>query len=110
MDRENGPGPPKNGSQSHVYEIRDGKMLKSDSPAPYVATITMSANTFLQILNSAMDGTVVCPGCRSEVGRSGACGRCHAQVAGGESYAEYLFEWRYATRNNAYQGERWIVD
>ena len=29
-------------------------MLKSDSPGLYVATITMSADTFLQILNSAI--------------------------------------------------------
>ena len=46
-------------------------MLKSDSPGPYVSTITMSTETFLQILNSAMDGTVAFQGCRSEVRRNG---------------------------------------
>ena len=76
---------PKKGSQPHLYEVPDGKMLKSDSPGPYVATITMSIDTFLRIFNSAMDGTVLCLGCRSEVRHNGDCSCCHAQVTSGES-------------------------
>jgi len=72
------------GKQTYVYEIRDGKMQATDSPGPYVATITMSVDTFLDLIDAAL---------------SGVSGR-----------GELVFERKYAARHIAYEGERWIVD
>jgi hypothetical protein len=72
------------GKQTYVYEIRDGKMRPTESKGPFVATITMSVDTFLDLIDSAL---------------SGVSGR-----------AELAFERKYAARHIAYEGERWIVD
>jgi hypothetical protein len=72
------------GKQTYVYEIRDGKMRATDSTGPFVATITMSVDTFLDLIDSALGGV---------------SGR-----------AELVFERKYAARHIAYEGERWIVD
>jgi hypothetical protein len=72
------------GKQTYVYEIRDGKMRATDSKGPFVATITMSVDTFLDLIDSAL-----------------------GDVSG---RAELVFERKYAARHIAYEGERWIVD
>lgn len=72
------------GKQTYVYEIRDGKMQATESKGPFVATITMSVDTFLDLIDSALGGV---PG-----------------------RAELVFERKYAARHIAYEGERWIVD
>ena len=42
------------GKQTYVYEMRDGEMRASDSPGPFVATITMSVDTFLDLVDAAL--------------------------------------------------------
>lgn len=69
------------GQQTYTYEIRDGKMNKSDSQGPFVATIRMSVDTFLDLIDAAL-----------------------------RKRGEEVFEDKYAARHIAYDGERWIVD
>ncbi|MBW1991263.1 MAG: YjbQ family protein [Deltaproteobacteria bacterium] len=70
------------GDQTYVYEIRDGRMRPTDSRGPFVATITMGVDTFLDLIDAAVSGRD----------------------------AELVFERKYAARNIVYDGERWIVD
>ncbi len=72
------------GKQTYVYEIKDGKMRPTESQGPFVGTITMSVDTFLDLIDSALGGI---------------SGR-----------AEMVFERKYAARHIAYEGERWLVD
>lgn len=69
------------GQQTYIYEIRDGKMHESQSQGPFVATIRMSVDTFLDMIDAAL-------------ARRG----------------EEVFEAKYAARHISYDGERWIVD
>ena len=69
------------GEQQYIYRVQDGKMTPTDSPGPYVAVMTMSTETFLDLIESAFEGT-----------------------------AEEVFEEKYARRHIDYRGERWIVD
>ena len=70
--------------QTYVYQIKDGKMEPTEFQGPFVATVSMSVDTFLDLIDSAL---------------SGVPGR-----------AELVFERKYAARHIAYEGERWIVD
>ena len=72
------------GDQAYVYRIKDGKMVAADSQGPFVATIIMSVDTLLDLVDSALNRP---PG-----------------------MAEDIFQRKYAQRYIAYQGERWIVD
>ncbi len=67
-----------------MYEMKDGKMRASDSTGPFVATITMSVDTFLDLVDVALPDS---------------SGR-----------AELAFKGKRAARHIAYEGERWIVD
>jgi hypothetical protein len=69
------------GPRVYVYEIRDGKMHPSNSPGPYIATMTMSIDSFLDIVKAATRGQ-----------------------------GERAFQEKYAGRHIVYQGGRWIVD
>lgn len=72
------------GKHTYVYKMKNGKLRASASTGPFVATITMSVDTFLDLIDS---------------GLAGVSGR-----------AELVFERKYAARHIAYEGERWIVD
>jgi len=72
------------GKQTYVYHIKEGKMQPTESKGPFVATITLSVDTFLDLIDAAL---------------SGIAGR-----------AELVFERKYAARHMVYEGERWIVD
>ena len=72
------------GKQTYVYEMKDGKMRASDSTGPFVATITMSVDTFLDLVDTALP-----------------------DVSG---RAVLAFKRKRAARHIAYEGERWIVD
>jgi hypothetical protein len=69
------------GDRQYVYEIRDGKMRASDSTGPFIATMTMSQDTFLDLIDGATRGK-----------------------------GEETFQRKYAGRHIVYQGEQWIVD
>jgi hypothetical protein len=69
------------GKQTYVYELRDGKLGASESEGPFVATVTMSVDTLLDLVDAALFG-------KAELGA----------------------ERKYAARRIAYEGERWIVD
>lgn len=69
------------GIYEYTYVVANGKMEKSDSQGPFVAVVTMSAITFLDLLDAAFKGR-----------------------------ADIVFERKYAARHIRYQGERWIVD
>lgn len=72
------------GKHTYVYEMKNGKLRASASTGPFVATITMSVDTFLDLIDS---------------GLAGVSGR-----------AELVFDRKYAARHIAFEGERWIVD
>jgi len=72
------------GKQTYIYEIREGRMQPTSSKGPFVATITLSVDTFLDLIDAALSG-----------------------IAG---KAELTFERKYAARHIVYEGERWIVD
>ncbi len=72
------------GKQTYIYEIREGRMQPTRSKGPFVATITLSVDTFLDLIDAAL---------------SGISGK-----------AELTFERKYAARHIVYEGERWIVD
>jgi len=72
------------GKQTYIYQIKEGKMQPTDSKGPFVATITLSVDTFLDLIDAALSG-----------------------IAG---KAELSFERKYAARHIVYEGERWIVD
>ena len=72
------------GKRIYVYEMMEGKMRASDSTGPFVATITMSVDTFLDLVDAALP-----------------------DVSG---RAELAFKRKRAARHIAYEGERWIVD
>lgn len=69
------------GEHQYIYRIQDGKMTPTDSPGPYVAVMTMSTETFLDLIESAFEGR-----------------------------AEVVFQEKYARRHIQYEGDRWIVD
>lgn len=70
------------GEQSYIYEIKDGKMTPAEQDGrTFTATITMSIDTFLDVMDAALDGR------------------------GGE-----VFSYKYARRHIIYDGEHWIVD
>ena len=69
------------GDRSYIYEIQNGKMLPSDSRGPYVATMSMSVDTFLDLTNAATRGQ-----------------------------GEQTFQRKYAGKHIMYQGDQWIVD
>lgn len=71
----------KKGEQVHVYEIRDGKMRKSDSEGPFVSTVRMSVKTLVDLLNAAFAG-------RGDV----------------------VYVEKYHAGHITYDGGRWIVD
>jgi hypothetical protein len=69
------------GDRVYVYEIKDGKMTPSNSPGPFVGTMTMSEETFLDLITAATSGT-----------------------------GEVVFQRKYAGRHLHYQGDQWLVD
>lgn len=71
----------KKGKQSYVYEIKDGKMALTDSNGPFVATMNMSEDTFLNLIAAALQGR-------------------------GESF----FRDKYRASHITYEGQSWLVD
>lgn len=69
------------GDTECIYRVEEGKMVETDSPGPYVATVRMSQDTFLDIIDGAI-----------------------------HSRGEELFQRKYAQGHIVYFGERWIVD
>lgn len=69
------------GKQTYVYEIKDGKMQLTDSPGPFVATMTMSEDTFLDLIHGALRGR-----------------------------GEAVFRDKYRARHIIYKGDAWLVD
>jgi len=69
------------GAYVYTYAVKAGKMERSESRGPFVAVVTMSISTFLDLLDAAFNGR-----------------------------ADIVFERKYAGRHIKYQGERWIVD
>ncbi len=67
--------------EEHVYHILDGKMTRSDSKGPYVASIIMSVDTFLSIMDSALKGR-----------------------------GEQMWVRQYGAGHIVYQGDHWVVD
>lgn len=72
------------GKHTYVYEMKDGKMRASDSTGPFVAIITMSVDTFLDMVYAAL----------SDV----------------SSRAELAFKRKHSARHIACEGDRWILD
>lgn len=72
------------GKQTYTYEIRGGKLCATDSGGPFVATVTMSVDTFLDLIDAILPGV------------SGKAGQG--------------LERKHAARHIAYEGERWLVD
>ncbi|KKL75364.1 hypothetical protein LCGC14_2055600 [marine sediment metagenome] len=68
-------------SETFVYEIREGKMRLTESAGPFVATMTMSRKTFLDIIHAALQGR-----------------------------GEEVFMTKYANRAISYDGGFWIID
>lgn len=69
------------GAYVYTYVVQNGKMERSESRGPFVGVVTMSTDTFLDLLDAAFKGR-----------------------------AGIVFERKYAGRHIRYQGERWIVD
>jgi hypothetical protein len=70
------------GDQTYVYEISEGKMAAADQDGrELTATMTMSVDTFLDLIDAALDGR------------------------GGE-----VFRQKYGRRHIQYAGKQWIVD
>ncbi len=44
------------GKQTYVYQIKEGKMQPAQSKGPFVATITLSVDTFLDLIDAALSG------------------------------------------------------
>ncbi len=71
----------RDGNEDFVYHIQDGKMVRSNSQGPYVASILMTVDTFLEVMDAAMMGR------------------------GEEMWVE-----KYGHGHIVYVGDRWIVD
>ncbi|KKN16420.1 hypothetical protein LCGC14_0975980 [marine sediment metagenome] len=68
-------------TQTYVYEVKDGRMQLTDSTGPFVATMTMSEDTFLDLIYAALRGR-----------------------------GEPVFRDKYRARHITYQGDSWLVD
>jgi hypothetical protein len=69
------------GAQTYVYEVKDGKMALTDSTGPFVATMSMSEDTFLDLMHAALRGR-----------------------------GEPVFRDKYRARHITYKGDSWLVD
>lgn len=70
------------GDQTYVYQIKDGKMTEADQNGrELTATMTMSIDTFLDLIEAAMEGQ------------------------GGE-----VFRKKYGMRHIQYSGKTWLAD
>lgn len=69
------------GEQAYVYRIDKGRMEETDAEGPFVATIVMSQDTFLDMIDAAFDGR-----------------------------GEEVFRRKYGGRHIWYDGEHWLVD
>ncbi|MFQ5874358.1 MAG: hypothetical protein ACE5JL_11230 [Dehalococcoidia bacterium] len=69
------------GKQTYVCELKEGRLGLSESEGPFVATITMSVDTFVDLVEAALFGK-----------------------AGSAS------ERNYAARHIAFEGKRWVFD
>ena len=71
----------RDGDEEFVYHIQDGKMVRSNSEGPYVASILMTVDTFLAVMDAAMKGR-----------------------------GEEMWVTKYGNGHIVYEGDRWVVD
>ena len=71
----------KSSDREYIYRVREGKMVPVDHSEVFTATIRMSSDTFLDIVEGALN-----------------------------SAGEETFMRKYANGSILYYGERWIVD
>lgn len=102
------------GRQVYTYAINKGKLETVTSQGPFVATITMGIDSFLDLIDSALSGQVACPTCNRPVARNRVCSSCQERVPEwADGWAERVFENKYRLglpRGIRYEGDRWIVD
>jgi hypothetical protein len=71
----------RDGDENFIYHIQDGRMVRSEAEGPYVASILMTVDTFLEVMDAAMGGR-----------------------------GEEMWLDKYGHGHIVYQGDRWIVD
>lgn len=102
------------GRQVYTYAVKDGAFLPSDSQGPFVATIRMGVDGFLDLIDAALSGQAICPTCGTLSSRRRPCSRCQEVIpAHAASSAEQVFENMYRKGlplGIRYDGDRWIVD
>ena len=69
------------GNEEHVYHIQDGQMVRSASEGPYIASLMMTVDSFLELMDAAMKGR-----------------------------GEEMFASLYGTSRIVFDGERWVAD
>ena len=67
--------------EDHVYHIQDGQMVRSESAGPYIASLTMTVQTFLDLMDAALKGK-----------------------------GEEMFVEKYGTSHIVFDGDRWVAD
>lgn len=71
----------KEGQQDFVYYIKDGKMVRTQSEGPYIASILMTVDTFLDVMDAALSGS-----------------------------GEEMWTRKYGAGHIVFQGDRWVAD
>lgn len=69
------------GDQTFIYHVMDGKMVRTQSDGPYIASIVMSVQTFLDIMEAALQGK-----------------------------GEDMWVDKYGAGRIVFQGDRWVAD
>ena len=69
------------GTQHFIYNVQDGKMVRTQSDGPYIASILMSVDTFLDVMEAALDGR-----------------------------GEEMWVRKYGAGHIVFQGDRWVAD
>ncbi len=69
------------GEQTFIYHVTDGKMVRTQSDGPYIASILMSVQTFLDLMDAALQGK-----------------------------GEDMWVSRYGAGRIVFQGDRWVAD
>lgn len=102
------------GRQVYTYAVKNGSFHLSESEGPFVATIRMGVDTFLDLIDAALSGQAICPACSALGSRRRRCSRCQEVLPDtAASSAEGVFENMYRLglpRGIRYEGEHWIVD
>ncbi len=71
----------KEGDQDFIYYVEDGHMVRSQSKGPYVASILMTVDTVLDVMDAALDGR-----------------------------GEDMWIRKYGAGHIVFQGSRWVAD